>query len=263
MRPQISQPDMEQTDKKRLFGLIGYPLEHSFSYRWFADTFSREGIADSEYRNFPLPAIDMLPELMRTPELAGFNVTAPYKKEVIRYIDTLDETAATIGAVNCVTRNNGKWTGHNVDCIGFAASLREFIGKTIPQGALILGSGGASQAAAYALHRMDIRHIVVSRSLRGDGYASYTDIDDSMLAEYPLLINATPLGTWPNTESAPPSPYERLTKDNMLYDMVYNPPLTRFMTLGRQAGARVTNGRRMLELQAEASWELFREADTE
>ncbi len=245
---------------RRLFGLIGYPLGHSFSQEWFARMFARKCISDAEYRNFPLESIDGLAALRAEyPGLRGHNVTAPYKVEVMRFLDRTDPTAAEIGAVNCVVRQGGLWTGYNVDWIGFARSLTEFAGTDLPP-ALVLGSGGASRAASYALRRLGCDYAVVSRS-GAEGTIGYDDLTPRVMACRKLIISATPLGTWPHTESAAPIPYELLGPSHLLYDMVYNPSVTAFMRQGLEAGAHATNGLRMLELQAEASWELFRTAD--
>lgn len=242
----------------KLYGLIGYPLEHSFSKGWFDRQFAAEGIRDAEYHNFPLSSIEELPALMReNSELAGFNVTAPYKVSVIDYLDEIDDTALQIGAVNCVTKEGNRWIGHNVDWIGFADSLHEFIRQQTLQ-ALILGSGGASKAAAYALQQLSIEFLTISRTIQDAGYFTYSELTPAIINSHKLIINTTPLGTYPNTIAYPPFPYDLLTTEHLLYDMVYNPPHTEFMKRGEKAGARTTNGTRMLELQAEQSLQLFR-----
>lgn len=240
----------------RSFGLIGYPLGHSFSAAWFADLFRREGIANATYRNYPLASLDELPALMADPALLGFNVTAPYKTAVMDYLDELDPTAAHIGAVNCVVRHAGIWKGYNVDWAGFAESLVPLLDGRRPQAA-ILGTGGAAAAAGYGLDTLGIDHIFVSRSKRSGNTVTYGELDAAIMERYRLLINATPLGTYPDTEQCPPLPYGLLTPEHMLFDMVYNPPLSAFLRHGREAGARTMNGRRMLEIQALRSWELF------
>lgn len=242
----------------KLYGLIGYPLEHSFSKEWFDRQFTGKGIQDAEYRNFPLISIEELSTLMReNSELAGFNVTAPYKVSVIDYLDEIDKTALKIGAVNCVTKEGNRWVGHNVDWIGFADSLREFIGQQKPK-ALILGTGGASKAAAYALQQLSIEFLTISRTMQEVGFLAYSEVTPEVIESHKLIINTTPLGTYPDTTLCAPFPYDQLSSEHLLYDMVYNPPHTEFMKRGEKAGARTTNGARMLELQAEQSMQLFR-----
>ena len=260
-----------------LFGLTGFPLGHSFSAKWFADKFRREGIRNSEYINLPVEHPDLLPELFKIENLAGFNVTAPYKTEIMRYIDSADPTASVIGAVNCVVREGGRWKGYNTDWHGFMVSLKDFIGDllTMRNGmdsqlrALVLGSGGAAQAAMYALKQLGICGTFVSRRADGNNTQpdrkevhtiGYDALTQEVIAANTLIVNATPLGTHPNIDTAPNIPYEYLTCDHRLYDMVYNPSVTKFMHNGISRGASVINGQQMLELQAEESWRLFRTA---
>lgn len=240
----------------RLYGLTGYPLGHSFSREWFSQKFRDQGVTDAEYKNFPLPDATLLPSLLKTPGLQGFNVTAPYKSAVMEYLDDMDTVASAIGAVNCVVRNGESWKGYNTDWLGFKLSLEEFIGSLRPA-ALILGSGGAARAAAYALDTLSMRYLVVSRNVRHAGFISYGDLSATVMDEYPLIVNATPLGTFPNTAGCPSIPYHLLTADHFLYDMVYNPPLTEFLRQGKDRGAHIANGARMLEIQAEETWKLF------
>ena len=240
----------------RSFGLIGYPLAHSFSAEWFAEMFRREGSRDAVYANYPLGSIEELPALLAEHPLLGFNVTAPYKRAIMDYLDQIDPTAERIGAVNCAVRQGDTWKGYNVDWIGFAESLMALIGGECPH-ALILGSGGAAAAAAYGLDELGMVHATVSRSKKGAGILSYEALTSELLQKYRLLINATPLGTWPATERFPAIPYEWLTPAHMLYDMVYNPPETAFLRKGREAGASTMNGRHMLEIQARETWKLF------
>lgn len=243
----------------RAFGLIGYPLDHSFSAEWFARMFLHNGISDATYRNYPLPSIDALPALLAEPALLGFNVTAPYKQAVMAYLDELDPTALRIGAVNCVVRQGDRWKGYNVDWIGFAESVTELTAGQRPR-ALLLGSGGAAAAAAFGLARLGIDYTTVSRTKQGTGFLSYGELTRSAMQRHRLIVNATPLGTYPDTAHCPPIPYHLLTSDHLLYDMVYNPPETLFLHRGLEARARTMNGLRMLEIQAEKSWELFRTA---
>jgi len=325
------------------YGLIGYPLGHSFSERYFSEKFSAESITDCEYAAYPLESIDRLPALIASQRLDGFNVTIPYKQQVMPYLDVLDPEAAAVGAVNCVAvkwkktgggqtgatdagAENGTasacaarrearspWpakaagrgymlTGYNTDVYGFKVSLLELLGDERPR-ALVLGTGGASKAVEHVLRSLGIGYILVSRTRGeagenmagvGDGTASarngqarrtgrralaqhgektvlrsqpmptaaqritYADVTGELMASNTLIINTTPLGTHPNTEEAAPLPYQHLTAKNLLFDLVYNPPQTLFLRLGAEAGARTMNGYRMLVLQAERSWEIWR-----
>ncbi len=262
----------------RIFGLIGFPLEHSFSERWFGDMFRRENIADAVYRNFPLPDIALLPGLLAdNPDIAGLNVTSPYKETVLPYLDELSPEAGKIGAVNCIVRREGKLYGHNTDHYGFRVSLQNFLdwadvpapdpgatadtetigapNKESGLRALILGSGGAAKAVKYALGEMSIPCRTVSRTGRGDSLR-YEELTPGIITNSRLVINATPLGMYPDTTSAPPFPYELLSPHHYLYDLVYNPPSTAFLEKGRQAGAAVKNGYEMLVLQAENGYRL-------
>lgn len=241
----------------RLFGLIGYPLDHSFSAKWFSERFAAAGIADAEYRNFPLESIKELPRLLAAHEnLEGFNVTIPYKEAIIPYLDSLSQDAAETGAVNCVVRNGKALTGYNTDWQGFRDSLQAFIGRSCPR-ALILGSGGSSKAIAYAMRTLEIEYLTVSRGKTGRDMVSYQDLTPAVMDSRRLIINTTPLGTYPNTASFPDIPYELLTPEYMLFDLVYNPPLTRFLEKGHERGCRTCNGEEMLRNQAELSFKLF------
>ena len=247
---------MSSKGSVRIYGLIGYPLEHSFSAAWFAEQFSQRNITDAEYHSFPLSNISKLSKLLADERLMGFNVTAPYKRAVIRFLSELDHTAAEIGAVNCVVRCGSGWKGYNVDWIGFSNSLTEILHEERPN-ALILGSGGAAAAAAYGLRQLDIKYVTVSRAKTEKGFIRYSDLDKTIMDSHPLIVNATPLGTYPDTQSCAPIPYALLTSAHILYDMVYNPPLSEFLRRGQKVGAKIMNGRRMLEIQAQKSWELF------
>ena len=248
--------------KPLLLGLTGFPLGHSFSKKWFAEKFRSEAACNIEYINLPVETPEQLSDLLKIENLAGFNVTAPYKTAIIRHLDELDPTAEAIGAVNCVVRNGEKWKGYNTDWRGFMLSLEEFLGTDSHPEALILGSGGASKAAEYAMERMSIKWRRVSRSAdgRSNNLLNYAQLSKEVIAAHRLIVNTTPLGTFPNTDNAPDIPYEYLTTSHKLYDMVYNPPQTKFMLCGQYYGASATNGQRMLELQAEESWQLFRQA---
>ncbi|MCK5135473.1 MAG: shikimate dehydrogenase [Bacteroidales bacterium] len=243
----------------RCYGLIGFPLGHSFSVPYFSNKFSREGIKAS-YRNFPLKSIAEFEELVISePGLAGLNVTVPYKEKVIPYLDALSETAQTIQAVNtiCFCRKEGKHTlvGHNTDVIGFERSLKEHL-MDHHKAALVLGTGGSSKAVTYVLEGLGIEFRMVSRS-RGEDRISYDDLDKRMVGNHPVIINTTPLGMHPDTDSFPSIPFEAITPHHLLFDLVYNPEKTAFLLKGEGRGARIVNGYDMLVYQAEASWEIW------
>ncbi len=244
----------------RKFGLIGYPLSHSFSKKYFTNKFEKEGIADAQYELFPIQSIQELPELLKdNPDLVGLNVTIPYKEQVIPYLHNIDPKAQAIGAVNTIRIENGKLRGYNTDYFGFKDSLVKFIGaNNFPKKALILGTGGASKAVKAALEDLDILYQFVSREPIADqlSYRSVSSSPNDLLASL-LIVNTTPLGMSPNTDTLPELPYEHLTPDHMLYDLVYNPLKTGFMQKGIDANCWVKNGLEMLHGQAEKAWEIW------
>ncbi|MBO3699705.1 shikimate dehydrogenase [Roseivirga sp. E12] len=244
----------------RKFGLIGYPLSHSFSKKYFTNKFEKEEINDTQYELFPLTSISELPKLLSdNPDLVGLNVTIPYKEQVIPYLDTIDPKAEAIGAVNTIKIEGGKLTGYNTDYHGFKDSLTKFIGPNpTPKKALILGTGGASKAVKAALEDLSIEYQLVSRE-PVEGELSYESIASSPnhLLSSLLIVNTTPLGMSPNEDSLPALPYEQLTTDHLLYDLVYNPTKTTFMQKGIDAKCWVKNGLEMLHGQAEKSWEIW------
>ncbi|WKK86096.1 shikimate dehydrogenase [Marivirga arenosa] len=240
----------------KTFGLIGYPLEHSFSGKYFAEKFEKGNIEDCEYRLFPLENIQEF-ENLKKQEIAGLNVTIPYKEQIIPFLDKLDEHAAAIGAVNVVQFKDGETKGFNSDYFGFKNSLLKFLPTDFNSKALILGSGGASKAIKKVLEDINIPFSVVSRK---EGYdLTYTDLNQNpeIIKENKLIINTTPLGTYPDIENKPSIPYTLLTEDHNLYDLVYNPAETAFMKAGKKQGAQVLNGLEMLIGQAEKSWEIW------
>ena len=243
----------------KLYGLIGYPLGHSFSVPFFEKKFKAEGI-DAEYRNFPLEEINEFETLLKVePDLSGLNVTVPYKQLIIPYLDALSKTARAIQAVNTVLfcRRDGRLAliGHNTDVGGFRKSLEEHLKKQ-HRSALVLGSGGSSKAVIHVLETLEIEFKLISRS-RGEDRLSYEQVDADLVAQTPLLINTTPLGMFPDVESSPAIPYEAIHKDHLLFDLVYNPERTQFLKKGEERGAAVVNGYDMLVYQAEASWEIW------
>lgn len=242
----------------RKFGLIGYPLGHSFSKKYFSAKFEKEGIQDCQFDLYEIPKVEDFEQVVsENPELEGMAVTIPYKEQVIPLLDDLDPACKTIGAVNCIRIQKGKKTGFNTDYIGFKHSLKEWLAESIPS-ALVLGTGGASKAVKQALQDLGISFLSVSRKQASD-QITYEDLknDPSYLAKYPLIINTTPLGTYPKTEGIPEVPLDQLTPKNLVYDLVYNPPITRLMQECLNRGGKVKNGQDMLELQAEAAWKIW------
>ena len=240
----------------RAFGLIGYPLGHSFSKKYFADKFAREGITGNVYELYPLEQIGQVEELLvSSPNLAGLNVTIPYKEQVIAYLDNMSPVVEEIGACNCIHIQDGRLMGHNTDVIGFSRSLLPKL-KPHHKQALILGTGGSSKAVAYTLKELNIPFLQVSRN-PSEGMIGYEEIDQSMLEDHTLLINTTPVGMYPDIEKAPAIPYQFIGADHYLFDLVYNPERTRFLQEGALRGATVENGSDMLVIQAEASWEIW------
>ncbi|MEE9372439.1 MAG: shikimate dehydrogenase [Saprospiraceae bacterium] len=238
----------------RTFGLIGYPLTHSFSPRYFKDKFKKEGVLNSEYKTFELNSINDFENLLIKTNPVGLNVTIPYKKDIIALLDHLSPEAKRIGAVNTIKIENDIRTGYNTDIYGFQHSLLNLVGNNIPKNALILGTGGAAQAIQYVLEELDICYHNVSRKL---GFLKYSDLDEAIIKSHALIINTTPLGTYPKSKTYPKIPYDFITKDHVLHDLVYNPPVTEFMKRGKKAGAKVKNGLEMLHLQAEKAWEIW------
>ncbi|WP_093828748.1 shikimate dehydrogenase family protein [Spirosoma endophyticum] len=242
------------------YGLIGFPLTHSFSQRYFTEKFAREGISDSRYDLFELPNITALPDLLKLPGLRGLNVTIPHKLVVLPYVDRLDASAEKIGAVNVIKfESDSSLTGYNSDYYGFRQSLTNWLNllQRTPHElqALVLGTGGASKAVTVALADLGIAYKFVSRT-KTDNALTYDDLSAG-LGDYHLIINGSPVGTYPHIDEAPALPYHLLTHHHLLYDLVYNPIETKFMQLGRERGAATHNGLRMLELQAEKAWEIW------
>jgi shikimate dehydrogenase len=241
------------------YGLIGYPLVHSFSINYFNEKFQNENI-DAVYENFEIPTIDQLTEILDTnPELRGLNVTIPYKEKVISFLDSLSPEASAIGAVNVIKiGHKGKKTtlhGYNSDVIGFTRSIEPLL-DTYHKKALILGTGGASKAIDFGLKSLNIITRKVSRSGK-DGAMKYSDITPETIKEYNIIVNCTPVGMFPHADECPELPYEAMDDHNLLYDLIYNPDETLFMRKGKEHGAVVKNGLEMLLLQAFVSWEIW------
>lgn len=243
----------------RRFGLIGFPLTHSFSKKFFSNKFEREHIDDCEYENYPIEHISQLQDLIKnTPNLVGINVTIPYKKEVIPYLTQVSPIVQNIGACNCILLRNGARIGFNTDVPGFKHSLEPYL-QPHHQRAIVLGTGGASAAVVYVLAQLHIPFIVVSRKA-GEGTISYEQLTEKMMHSHHLIINTTPLGTFPNITDCPPIPYSGITSKHHLYDLVYNPAETVFLQRGKSQGATVQNGMDMLIEQALESWRIWNEA---
>ena len=238
------------------YGLIGYPLGHSFSRKFFTEKFEKEGI-DAQYLNFEIPSIEEFPEIIKNnPELRGLNVTIPYKQQAMQYLHNISEEASAIGAVNVVRVRDGHLTGFNSDVIGFVNSIRPLL-KPHHKKALILGTGGASKAIHYGLEKkLGMETLFVSRTAR-EGMITYDDITPETLQAYHVIVNCSPVGMYPHVDECPALPYEAMNENNLLYDLVYNPLKTLFMKKGAEQGATVKNGLEMLHLQAIASWKFW------
>ncbi|MFK8274188.1 shikimate dehydrogenase family protein [Capnocytophaga cynodegmi] len=247
---------------KRLFALVGKNISYSFSKAYFTEKFEKEHISDAEYVNFDLNSVDELPQkLQENPNIRGMNVTIPYKKEIIPMLAKLDPVAEEIGAVNTIKVTQKGLIGYNTDYFGFSESLKPFL-KEHHTKALILGTGGASNAVAYALKMLGISFRFVSRTPKM-GQFSYSDLSSQIVNKYKIIINCTPLGTFPNVEDFPPIPYQFLTSEHLLYDLIYNPERTTFLQKGEKKKAIIINGWKMLELQAEKAWEIWNETSDE
>tara|TARA_B100001939_G_C16839070_1_gene572272 strand:+ start:290 stop:1042 length:753 start_codon:yes stop_codon:yes gene_type:complete len=240
------------------YGLIGKNIEYSFSRGYFKKKFETENLHDCIYTNFDLNQIKELKNVLSLKNIFGLNVTTPYKREVIHYLDRLSPAAEKVSAVNTIKfHKDGTTSGHNTDVYGFEKSLLEIINK-LPKKALILGTGGASSAVAYVMKKLKIEFSYISRR-GGENTTIYTDVDEITINEHELIINASPVGTFPNIDNAPDLPYQFLTKNHILFDLIYNPTETRFLREGKTRGSKILNGQKMLEYQAEKSWEIWNE----
>lgn len=245
---------------KRVFGLIGYPLSHSFSRKFFTEKFSGEAI-DAEYLNFEIENISQLPHLIAAhPDLEGLNVTIPYKELVIKFLDYTDEAASEIHAVNTIrihrSGHHVSLHGYNTDIEGFQESIKPLLQKHHHK-ALVLGTGGASKAVVMALANLGIDSILISRNPEGNEELSYSDLDEDVMDNYKIIVNTSPIGAYPNIEGCPEIPFELITPKHLMYDLVYNPEVTEFLKLGQQRGAVIKNGLEMLHIQALASLKIW------
>ncbi len=241
----------------RRYGLIGYPLTHSFSEEYFNRRFEREGITGCVYELFPLSSIVEFPGLLSAhPDLEGVNVTIPYKKAVIAYLDDASHLPMGLDACNCIRIRNNKLTGFNTDIAGFEKSLRPLL-QPHHQKALVLGNGGATSAVAYVLNKLGLPFQIVSRSLKEGSTLTYDMLDGNIIVRSQVIINTTPLGMFPETGACPDIPYQYITQGHLLFDLVYNPSKTLFLQKGEERGAMIRNGQEMLEIQAEESWRIW------
>jgi len=240
------------------FGLLGKDISYSFSRKYFTQKFEKLGLDNFTYVNFDIPEIEEFPFLLyhREDEYRGINVTIPYKEAVMRYLDEIDEDAQNIGAVNTIkVTDDNRLVGYNTDFYGFQKAIEPLIKKHHKK-ALILGTGGASKAIAFALKKMNIEYKFVSRKVDENMFL-YSVLNQEILDEYTVIINCTPIGTFPNVNEAPNIPFEFITKNHLLFDLIYNPEESKFLKEGKKRGAQIKNGYEMLELQAEKSWEIW------
>lgn len=239
------------------YGLIGFPLSHSFSKRYFTQKFIYENIQNASYGLFPLKNEKEVATFLKNRNFTGLNVTIPYKSTVIPYLDELSEEAQAIQAVNVIDNLNGKLIGYNSDTVGFEMALLKWLGPDLNiKNALILGTGGSSKSVSFSLKKNGISYLNVSRSPKR-GQVTYEDLNASHIEQAQLIVNCTPVGTWPNIHEAPPIPYELLTPEQSLFDLVYNPEKTLFLKKGEEKGCRIRNGMKMLIEQAEEAWQIW------
>ena len=241
--------------KSRKFGLIGKNIDYSFSKKYFSEKFKKENL-DCTYSNFDIENISLIESILQKNGISGYNVTIPYKQEIIKFLDEIDEVAKAIGAVNTIKKIDNKNIGFNTDCIGFEKSLIPLIENKKPDSALILGGGGASKAVKYVLKKIKINYSTVSRK-EGKSEFIYENLNDVIINKFKMIINCSPVGTFPNINKCPNIPYKHLTKEHVLYDLVYNPIESLFLRRGRELGCKTKNGLEMLEIQANESWRIW------
>lgn len=245
-------------NKRFKFGLIGKNISYSFSKKYFTEKFQKLNLTAYRYDNYDLPEIEEFPFILyqREDDFQGFNVTIPYKQSIIKYLDEVDMDAKKIGAVNTIkVSNDNRLIGYNTDAYGFQKSIEQLLQKHHKK-ALVLGTGGASKAVAYALDKLNLDSKFVSRS-NSEKSLLYSNLNQQIIEEYTVIINCTPLGTHPNIENSPNIPYNFITDKHLLFDLIYNPSETKFLLEGKKRGAIIKNGLEMLELQAEKSWEIW------
>jgi shikimate dehydrogenase len=244
----------------KIYGLIGYPLTHSFSKKYFIEKFIQEGIRDCSYELYPISSINELKDTIKqNPDLLGLNVTIPYKQSVLRHLSDTNKIPHGLRACNCIRIKDGKTFGYNTDITAFEQSLETGL-KDYHNRALILGNGGAAEAVKFVLRKLKIGYKIVSRTIHHDTDLTYTDLNEAFISENKLIINTTPLGTFPVVDDCPDLPYRYLTDQHFLFDLVYNPEKTLFLQKGEERGATIKNGYEMLVLQAEESWKIWNES---
>ena len=239
-------------------GLIGKNISYSFSKTYFKNKFEKEQIANVSYENFDIDNIALFPSIMQNTEnIKGFSVTIPYKEAIIPFLDALDETAKKIGAVNTIkVSKNNQLIGYNTDCHGFKNSLKPLL-KPHHKKALILGTGGASKAIAFSLKELNINYDFVSRTSKNGVNFTYDSLTDEIIKQHQIIINCTPIGTFPHVDACPNIPFGAINSEHILYDLIYNPEETTFLKFGKDHGATILNGLKMLELQAEKAWSIW------
>lgn len=243
----------------KLYGLIGYPLGHSFSKKYFTEKFQHEGITNSRYELFPIPSIKDLPSLITSnTALKGLNVTIPYKEQVLQYVTETSDAVKEIGAVNTIKINGEHLKAFNTDVIGFERSFVKLL-KPHHKKALILGTGGSSKAVQYVFNKLGVGYLIVTRGEAKDELINYAMLDKNILEEHPVIINCTPSGQYPNINECPTLPYEFISDKHYLFDLVYRPEKTLFLQKGEEQGAVIQNGTEMLVIQAEESWRIWNE----
>ncbi|MFT3981866.1 MAG: shikimate dehydrogenase [Ferruginibacter sp.] len=242
-----------------LYGLIGYPLGHSFSKKYFSEKFEREGLGDCSFELFPIEQIDQFSQLLANhPALNGMAVTIPYKETVMPYLQQLSAEAKSIGAVNCIEFLPDGLKGHNTDVLGFEQSFAPLLSPWHNK-ALVLGTGGASKAVQFVLKKLGIPFLLVSRNAEGADRIAYDQLDAAVMKEYTIIINSSPVGMYPHVNDKPSIPYSLISSQHYLYDLVYRPEETAFLKEGKEKGATIKNGYDMLVLQAEENWKIWNE----
>lgn len=247
----------EQRNQKVSFGLVGKNIPYSFSKKYFTEKFNKLNLSNHEFHNFDIDNINQFPAILKKhPQLKGLSVTIPYKQQIIEFLDEISEEAKDIGAVNCIKIINNKLIGFNTDIYGFENSFKPLL-KSNHKKAIILGTGGASKAIKYVLNKLSIPFVLVSRNPILNDEITYQSLTDDLIKEYQIIINCTPIGTFPSINECPKIPYENLNETNYLFDLIYNPSETLFLKKGKENGAAVKNGLEMLEIQAEKAWEIW------
>lgn len=243
----------------KIYGLIGNPLGHSFSQKYFTEKFLKENIDGCRYLNFEIKDLEKeIPALKNHVRVSGLNVTIPYKSSIIPYLDIVSKECEEIGACNCIKITNGKWTGYNTDIIGFEKTFSPLLQPHHAR-ALILGTGGSSKAVAYVLKELQIDFLFVSRKKKEQNTVSYDFLTPDLLQQYPIVINTTPVGMFPNVNEYPRLPYEAVSEKNYFFDLIYNPSKTLFLSKAEEKGAIIKNGEKMLAIQAEEGWKIWNE----